>query len=467
MYSRHAPFSVSVRSLVLPGIIVGVVILLSLLLNTRSVEAASSHVDVLAFDGEVNPASLRLLSRAIDTATQDGAQALVIEVNSPGGDITSMNSMTQKELASNLPLITYVSPTGGRAASAASFVTLAAPIAAMAPATRIGASSPITGTGSDIGSTLKSKIENDLVASITGMQNRYGRNAPLAAKMVTNATSYDDATAVKEKIVDLEASSLPALLNAIDGRTVKLSSGRLLTLHTTGISVQTIDSSALDSFYAFLLDPNVIFLLFIVAMIGIYLEISHPGVILPGVAGAISLLLFLFAVGSLSPNWAGLALMVLAFVLLVLDVQLPTHGVLTVGAVVSLIVGSLLFFNSGGPYNGPGVNPVVVYIVGGLIGLIGLTLVTFIVRAQRHRIKTGVESMLGTRVIALTSLLPEGRVSYYGENWAAILEPPATSADAGSELLVVSVDRLRLSVRPAHVWSEIDTHYPKIDEEII
>jgi membrane-bound serine protease (ClpP class) len=231
----------------------------------------------------------------------------------------------------------------------------------------------------------------------------------------------------------------------------------LLTVHTANAEVQEIGATVLDSLYAFLLDPNVVFLLFIVAMIGIYLEISHPGVIVPGVVGSISLLLFLFAAGSLSPNWAGLALMVLAFVLLVLDVQLPTHGVLTVGSVVSLAIGGLLFFNSGGPYDGPQINPVIVYGVSAIVGLIGFALVAFLVRAQRRRMSTGSEGMVGARVVALTPLLPDGRVSYYGEDWAATLDPPATSADVDSTLVVTSVEGLRLHVRPVRAGLMSDT----------
>jgi membrane-bound serine protease (ClpP class) len=435
-------------SLLFPCAIVFVAVLLSLSLSTRSAEAASAHVDVMVLHSDISPASLRFLTRAIDTAEHDGAQALVVEIDTPGGDIDSMKAMTQAELASSVPIIAYVSPTGGRAASAGAFVTLAAHIAAMAPTTRIGASSPVTSTGGDIDSTLKSKIENDLIASMTGIQQRYGRDVPSAVAMVTNATSYDDTTAVQKHLVDLRATNLNDLLNKVQDRTVTLNSGRSVTLQTASASVQMINASTVDTLYAFLLDPNVVFLLFIVAMIGIYLEISHPGVILPGVAGAIALVLFLFAAGSLSPNWAGLGLMVLAFVFLILDVQLPTHGVLTIGAVISLAVGALLFFNSGGPYSGPQVNPLVVYIMSGVIGLIGLTLVTFIVRAKHKAAPSGVATMIGAKASALTPLLPEGRVNYAGENWAAILVPPTPSLDAGSEVQIVAVEGLRLFVQP-------------------
>jgi membrane-bound serine protease (ClpP class) len=294
---------------------------------------------------------------------------------------------------------------------------------------------------------------------MTGIQNRYGRNVPLATSMVTAAKSYDDATAVSEHIVDLggaDATTLGVLLNTIDHRSVRLDSGQTVILQTAGASIQTLGTNVFDSLYAFLLDPNVVFLLFIVAMIGIYLEISHPGAILPGVAGAIALLLFLFAAGSLSPNWAGLALMVLAFVLLILDMLLPTHGVLTLGAVISLIVGSLIFFNSGGPYNGPQVNPLVVYIMGAVIGLLGLFIVGFILRTRSKHASTGTESMIGTNVLALTPLLPEGRVSYEGEDWAAILDPTTATADIGTQLQIIAVEGLHLRVRHVHSSHLVD-----------
>jgi membrane-bound serine protease (ClpP class) len=199
--------------------------------------------------------------------------------------------------------------------------------------------------------------------------------------------------------------------------------------------------------FALIHDPNVIFLLFVVALIGLDVEISHPGVIFPGVTGGIALLFFFFAAGSLSPNWVGLALMALAFVLLVLDVRLPSHGVLTIGAVISLIFGALIFFNSG-PNQGPQVNPLVVYIAGAVVGAIGLSLVTVIVRAQRRPVTTGVEGMIGSIVVASTALLPEGRVSYQGEDWTAVLDAPASAADPGTELRIVAVEGLLLHVQP-------------------
>jgi membrane-bound serine protease (ClpP class) len=450
---HHRRASNGVRSLVL-GLVCLSMALLAIAgagiacLGASPAWAASPHVDVANLDSDINPGAVRFLQQAIATATSDGAQALVIVIDTPGGDLDSMKQITQAELASAVPIITYVYPPGARAASAGAFVALSAPIAAMAPTTRIGASSPVSSTGSNLDSTLLKKIENDLVAQITGMQNRYGRNATLAAKMVTEAASYDDQTAVREHIVDLGARSLSELLHSVDGRSVTLVSGRSVVLHTTGVALTTFNPGLFEALYSFLLDPNVVFLLFIVALIGLYLEISHPGAIVPGVVGGIALILFLLGAGSLSPNWTGLLLMGLALVLLVLDVRLPSHGVLTAGAVISLIIGSLLFFNSDQVEHGPGVAPWIVYLMAAVVGSLSLALVSVVVRAQRQRRPSGVESMIGTRAVTLTPLTPSGRVNYSGENWAASLVEPYTFLDEGCEVTIVAVEGLRLYVRP-------------------
>jgi membrane-bound serine protease (ClpP class) len=450
MYSRQARRKPCVLSFLPMAMIAIVLVLISLLLTAHSASAAtaSPHVDVMMLNSEINPASLRFLTRAISTAETDGARALVIEIDTPGGDIASMESMKEAELNSAVPIISYVAPTGAHAASAGAFVTLAAQIAAMAPGTTIGASSPVDQAGGDIGSTLKAKIESVLVSDMTIIQSRYGREVDPATKMVTQAASYTDQQAWALGIIDLQASSLNDLLNKVNGRTVTLASGRSVTLQTAGDTLQDINAGPVDTLYSLLLDPNVIFLLFIVAMIGIFVEVSHPGAILPGVTGAIALLLFLFGVGSLSPNWAGLALMGLAFLLLILDTRLPTHGVLTVGAVISLIFGALLFFNSGGPYQGPQVNPILVFGMGGLIGLVGLYIVTVLVRTRRQPVTTGMESMIGATAIASTPLLPEGRVNYQGEDWSAVLDNSATSIDPGTEVRIIAIEGLLLRVEP-------------------
>jgi len=289
MYSRHARRKPYVLSLLPVSIIVVVLVLVSLSLTSRTVSAASPHVDVMNLNSAINPASLRYLTNSISTAESDGAQALVIEINTPGGDLQSMESMKVAELNSTVPIISYVSPQGAYAASAGAFVTLAAQIAAMAPGTTIGASSPVDINGGDLGDTLKAKIESVLVSDMTNIQTRYGRNIDEAIKMVTEAKSYTDQQAKAQGIIDFRAANLGDLLNQVNGRSVTLVSGHSVTLQTAGDAVLDINAGPVDALFNLLLDPNVAFLLFIVAMVVIFVEISHPGAILPGAARGIAL----------------------------------------------------------------------------------------------------------------------------------------------------------------------------------
>src|SRR5438874_12570129 len=207
-------------------------------------------------------------------------------------------------------------------------------------------------------------------------------------------------------------------------------------------------NSLSNTILSLLLDPNVIFLLFIVALIGVFVEVSHPGAIIPGVVGSLALILFFFGACFLSPNWAGLVFMTLAFVLLLLDVKLPAHGILTLGAVISLIAGAFLFFNGGQSSQGPQLNPILVFAMGGLVGIVGLYIVTLVVRTRRRSVKTGTDSMIGTIVIASTPLQPVGRVNYNGEDWTAVLDDPSISVDPGTEVQIVGVEGLLVHVQP-------------------
>ena len=221
-------------------------------------------------------------------------------------------------------------------------------------------------------------------------------------------------------------------------------------------------NSPSDTLLSIVLDPNVIFLLFIVAIIGIFVEVSHPGAIIPGVIGSIALIFFLFGAWFLSPNWAGLALMALAFVFLILDVKIPAHGMLTLAAVISLITGAFLFFNSGRHSQGPQLNPILVFAMGGLVGLVGLYVVTLIVRTSRRSVRTGTDSMIGATVIASTPLLPEGRIEYKGEDWSAVLDDPTASADPGTEVRIVAIEGLLVHVEP--VVDKLSESAPRLKE---
>jgi len=234
------------------------------------------------------------------------------------------------------------------------------------------------------------------------------------------------------------------LLLAATVMTIVVSFSMLFAPRTAFAASSQVNPSSPGTFYSFILDPNVVFLLFVVAMIGIFLEIAHPGAIIPGVVGSIALILFLIAIASLSFNWIGLVLMFLAFALLIIDLRASTHGLLTLGSVAALITGALLLFNND---SFPTVDPVVVYVIGGFVGVLGITLINVIARSQRKPVTTGMEGMIGARALTLTPLQPEGRVRYGGEDWAAVLDGPTMSLDTGSEVQIIGIVGLRLHVR--------------------
>lgn len=425
-------------------------ILIQAALLAPGVRAAAPHVDIVAFSRAVDPAGARYLTDAIQTAESDGAAALVITIDTPGGDLDSMETIVSAELAATVPIISYVSPEAAQAASAGSFIALAAPIAAMGPNTRIGAASPVDVSGADLGSTLKAKVEQDLEALARSIQTDYHRNVAAAEAMIANATAYTDAEAMSDNLITLQASSLTDLLARLDGYSGAYANGAPFMLNLAGLPTQTLQPSLANTLETFLFDPTVLFVLFVIAAICIYLEMAHPGAIVPGVVGALALVVFLIGSLSISPNWGGLALMLLAIILLAIDTRAPTHGVLTVGALISLVAGSLIFFDTG---PNPGAQGVNVYVVIGValgVGLIALLVLRSIVAAQMRRVTTGAESYIGQIVTVLEPVAPVGRVSLQGENWLAKLDGPNTPPlPVGAHVRVVGVQGLTLIVAPA------------------
>jgi membrane-bound serine protease (ClpP class) len=408
--------------------------------------AAGPHVDIVTFNGDVDAASTHYLSDAIDTAQRDGASALVLELDTPGGDLDSMNADVEKETGASVPIIAYVGPQGAHAASAGTFLALAAPVVAMAPNTRIGAASPVTGSGDNLPSTLDAKVKQDLSALIRSLQTTYHRQAAPAEAAVNEAKSFNDDEALANGMVDLQAGSLDDLLAKVDDRDVTLANGQTVTLQTAGVAQTQIEPTAAERIQGFLADPTVLFLLFILAAACLYIELSHPGTIVPGVIGALALVLFLFSAGSIQPNWAGLVLMLLAIVLLAIDVRAPTHGFLTVGALISLIIGALIFFDTGANYEGPGLN--LWALVGAVAALsaISLTILTFAIRARRRPVTTGVEGMIGQTATVIVALAPVGRVRLRGENWVARLANNEASIRTGQSVRITGIDGMTLIV---------------------
>jgi membrane-bound serine protease (ClpP class) len=425
------------------------------ILTMPAVHADAPHIDLVTFQRNVDPASARFLSDVIDTAQSDGATLLVIELDTPGGDLDSMKQIVQKELASTVPIAVYVAPSGGRAGSAGTFVALAAPIVAMAPDTRIGAASPVDSSGQDIAPTEDRKLKNDLEAQIRGIQSSYGRNTELAVQTVETAASFSDTEALADTLITLRAASRADLLQQLDDYSGRFSSGGSFTLHTAGLSVNELQPTLANQLETVLYDPTLLFILFIVAAICIYLELSHPGAIVPGTIGAIALVLFLFGSQSLDPNWTGLILMLLAIVLLAIDVRTPTHGVLTAGALVALVAGSLIFFDTGADQGAAGVNAFVVFGAALAVGLCSLGVILYAVRSKMGPKISGAEGLLGRTATVIEPLAPggeTGRVRVFGENWAARLSAKSAASgvrlDVNSSVRVKAVEGLTLIVEP-------------------
>src|SRR6266705_1021573 len=405
--------------------------------------AAPAPVATIDIEGVINPVTLRLVGIAIDRAQAERAQALVIQLDTPGGLERSMRAIVQRMLNADVPVIVFVAPTGARAASAGVFITMAAHVAAMAPATNIGAASPVAlGGGAD--KTMMKKVENDAAAFIRTVSLERGRNADWAEKAVRQAVAITEREAVKLKVVDLVADSLPDLLDKIDGRTVKLPKGTT-TLATKGAPVRPIEIGFRDRFLNVITDPNVAYVLMMLGMLGLFFELSNPGVILPGVIGGISLILAFFAFQSLPINYAGLLLILFGIVLLVAEIKIVSHGVLALGGIVAMALGSLMLFDAteiGLRVSWWAIVPMV-----GATGALFLFVVAAGVRALGRRQLLGPSGLVGQLATVKERLAPEGQVQVYGEIWRAVAE--GEPVEAGAHVMVVAVNGLTLKVARA------------------
>jgi membrane-bound serine protease (ClpP class) len=405
---------------------------------------AAAPVEMIDLDGAITPVTARLLTAAIERAQADRAQALIVRLNTPGGLERSMRSMAQAILNAEIPIIVYVAPTGARAASAGVFITMAAHVAAMAPATNIGAAHPVTIGGGDTSKEMGKKIENDAAAFARSLAAERGRNVEWAEKAVRASVSVTEREAVKLKVVDLVADSVPDLLAKIDGRTVKTARGPV-TLATRDAVVKPIEVRFRDRFLALITDPNIAYILMMVGMLGIFFELQNPGVVLPGVIGGISLILAFFAFQSLPINWAGVLLILFGVALLIAEIKVVSHGVLTAGGVVAMVLGSFMLYEA--PEVGFRVSwTVILPTVGATAGLV-VWAVSAGVRAMMKSPVTGAAGMIGRVVVARSALGPEGQVQVDGEIWRAVSEGEAIPA--GAKVRVMAVDGLTLKVSRA------------------
>jgi membrane-bound serine protease (ClpP class) len=405
--------------------------------------AANSQPRVLAItfgpDLEINPVTQGYLTSKLSQAASDHYDAAVILLDTPGGLSTSMKTIYQAELASKVPVIVYVSPEGSRAASAGVWVSQAADVLAMSPVSNIGSSTPIDSSGQNLGKDLRRKVINDSVKSLTALAQAHHRNTEWPAKAVRVASNLTATEALDMHVIDFIAPTLPALLVKLDGYHTK-DAQRPFTLHLAGAAITTVKPGFFTRFLNTIIDPNLISLLFLLGIVGIIFEVLHPGIVLPGALGAVSLVMALYGFSVLTPSWGGLALMVLGIILLVVDLHAPTHGVLTVGGLISLGFGlALLFQNQPAVYR---VNEWLVLGVGCAIGAFWVFATGKALAARRLPVETGVQTMIGQRGEVRAS----GLVFVDGALWQA---RTADDSDLvpGEQVEVQAVDGLQLTVR--------------------
>ena len=408
-----------------------------------SIAAAEPVAVIATYEGVINPVSAEYLHDALQFAETTHAELLVVQLDTPGGLDTSMRLIIKDIQNASIPVAVYVAPSGGRSASAGVFITMAAPIAAMAPGTNIGAAHPVAMGGGEMDKTMKEKVENDSVAYIKSIAEQRGRNVAWAEDAVRKSVSVTEKEAVEKRIVDLIAEDVPALLKKIDGRTVPTAAGPK-TLHTQKIEVKYFPMSWRLELLKMLSDPNIAYALMTIGMIGLLAELYNPGAILPGIVGAISLILAFYSFQSLPVNFAGVLLILLGIVMFVLEITVTSFGLLAIGGVISMVLGSLMLIKTDAPFlqvSWTVILPVVILAAAFCLFMVGMG-----VRAMRRRPVTGGEGMIGLVGVARTKLEPQGRIAVHGELWDAISDAPLQPGDAAE---VTGLEGLTLRVRPA------------------
>jgi membrane-bound serine protease (ClpP class) len=417
--------------------------------RAQATSGGGDAVSVVRARGVVNPTLAHYVSRSLDQAEQEGARAVVIELDTPGGLDSSMRQIIQRILAARVPVIVYVSPPGGRAGSAGVYIAYAAHVAAMAPNTNIGSATPVS-MGEDgerqMSPEMRAKITNDAAAYIRSLAEQRGRNADWAERAVREGVNVTAQEALSLEVVDVVAADVDDLLRQIDGRTVATAAGTV-ALRTADAPVRRVEMGVIDAFLHAISDPTIAYILLSLGTMGLFFELSNPGSLFPGTIGAICLLLGFYALGTLPVNYAGLLLMGLALLLFVVDVFAPTHGVLTIGGLVAFLLGSLMLFNV--PEAAPWLSLSLwtILSVTAVMGGFFLLIARLVARSLKQKPAVGREALVGQVGRVKTPLRPDGMIWIEGALWKATAE--GVPIDAGRRVEVVEVDGLRLFVRPA------------------
>lgn len=423
-----------------------VLLALMLPLRVQANSQRSAHVDVLTVTGAIDSWVDGYISRGLGLAEQDGAEAAIIVLNTPGGALGAMQNITTRMLNARVPVVVFVYPTGAWAGSAGTFITLAANIAAMAPGTTIGAAHPVSGGGQNIESDERQKITNFSVSIIQSIAKQRGRNTDWAADAVRNSKAATEQEALDLKVIDLIASDLNELMNKIDGKTVQTAAGEI-TLHTQRAGIVNVDMNLPETFFHTLVDPNLALILLQIGLLAIAVELYNPGATFPAIVGGICLILAFVALGQLPVNWGGVILIVLSVIVFIVDVKLNSV-VLTGGGLVMFILGALLLFTPLTPVAPTmpevSISPVVVLGLGGAMATFFLFILGAAVRGRRYPVVSGTEALIGASGVAVSDLNPDGTVRVKGEVWTATAV--GDTIQKGNEVKVVGIEGLRLKV---------------------
>lgn len=411
--------------------------------DEAAVDEGPTSVVVIEVDSAIHPVAAEFIADSLAEADRRRSEVLVLKLSTPGGLLTSTRDITKAMLQARTPVVVYVSPGGSQAASAGFFILMASDIAAMAPGTNTGSAHPVGGQGEDIEGDMGKKVEEDAMALIRSLANQHGRDVDLAQSAVLESRSFTAEEALESGLIEVVAPSLTSLLVDLDGRVVEKAGEAPRTLRTAEAEVVELEMSPLREFLAALTDPQVAGILMFLGMLGLYMELSNPGAIFPGVIGAICLLLGLYALSVLPVNYAGVGLVILGLLLFIIELQVPTYGLLTLGGSISLILGAVLLFKDVDPAMRVGLETLVGVAVAVSVSMGLLSFKALAVR--RQKVTTGQEGLVGKRGVVRQALAPKGKIFVHGEIWAAVAEqtiPPETDVE------VMAVEGLTLRVRP-------------------